>query len=182
MLVYFRGISTIDSVPLADVRSGFLAALDMQDFNATTSSYDSAIASGDIRLVPNVDFKLAMSDDFNTPEALAVLFDVVRAINKQLDSGLDCAQEVAAFNQICFVLGIAYQDPAEFLGIAISDQQAIVAGELSATEVQALLEERSVAKIDKNWARADEIRDQLVAIGISIEDKPGGTFSWSVKR
>jgi hypothetical protein len=62
MLVYFRGISTIDSVPLADVRSGFLAALDMQDFNATTSSYDSAIASGDIRLVPNVDFKRAMSD------------------------------------------------------------------------------------------------------------------------
>ena len=62
VLVYFRGIPTIDSVPLADVRSGFLAAFYMQDFNATTSSYDSAVASGDISLVPNVDFKRAMSD------------------------------------------------------------------------------------------------------------------------
>jgi hypothetical protein len=62
MLVYFLGIPTIDSVPLADVRSGFLAAFDMQDFNATTSSYDSAVASGDISLIPNVDFKRAMSD------------------------------------------------------------------------------------------------------------------------
>ena len=62
MLVYFRGVPTIDSVPLADVRPGFLAAFDMQDFNATTSSYDSAVASGDISLVPNVDFKRAMSD------------------------------------------------------------------------------------------------------------------------
>ena len=62
MLVYFRGIPTIDSVPLADVRSGFLAAFNVHDFNATTSSYDSAIASGDISLVPNVDFKRAMSD------------------------------------------------------------------------------------------------------------------------
>jgi hypothetical protein len=74
MFVYFRGISTIDSVPLADVRSGFLAALDMQDFNATTSSYDSAIASGDIRLVPNVDFKLAMSD-FVRSQSILVAID-----------------------------------------------------------------------------------------------------------
>ena len=64
----------------------------------------------------------------------------------------------------------------------VDDQQAIVVGELSAAEVHALLEERSAAKIDKNWARADEIRDHLVAIGISIEDKPGGAFSWSLKR
>ena len=127
-------------------------------------------------------FKHAMSDDFNTPEALAVLFDVVRAINKQLDSELEGEQEVAAFDQICSVLGIAYQGPAKFLGTSIDDQQAIIAGELSAAEVHALLEERSAAKIDKNWARADEIRDHLVAIGISIEDKPGGAFSWSLKR
>jgi len=62
MLVYFRGIPTIDSIPLADVRSGFLAAFYRQDFNATTSSYESAVASGAISLVPNVDFKRAMSD------------------------------------------------------------------------------------------------------------------------
>jgi cysteinyl-tRNA synthetase len=127
-------------------------------------------------------FKQAMSDDFNTPEALAVLFDVARSINKQLDSGTECAPEIAAFSSMCNTLGIAYQDPATFLGISIADQGKIVAGELTAAEVQALLEERNVAKNDKNWARADEIRDQLVALGVSIEDKPGGEFSWSVKH
>ena len=81
MLVYFRGISTIDSVPLADVRSGFLAALDMQDFNATTSSYDSAIASGDIRLVPNVDFKRAMS---NFARSQSILDGINRTYNDTL--------------------------------------------------------------------------------------------------
>ena len=127
-------------------------------------------------------FKQAMSDDFNTPEALAVLFDVARAINKKLDCATECVPEISAFSLMCNTLGIAYQDPATFLGISIVDQGKIVAGELTATDVQALLEERSVAKNDKNWARADEIRDQLVALGVSIEDKPGGEFSWSLKH
>ncbi len=127
-------------------------------------------------------FKQAMSDDFNTPEALAVLFDVTRTINKQLDCAADCAPEIAAFKVMCGTLGIVYQDPASFLGTSISDQSEIVAGDLTAAEVQNLLEERSAAKNDKNWARADEIRDQLVALGVRIEDKPGGEFSWSVKR
>lgn len=127
-------------------------------------------------------FNLAMSDDFNTPEALAVLFDLARTINKQLDSGGDCGHEIAAFNKMCSTLGIAYQDSAEFLGSLLGDQDIIVAGDLTAGDVQSLLEERSVAKTDKNWARADEIRGQLVAIGVSIEDKSGGEFSWTVKR
>ena len=126
-------------------------------------------------------FELAMSDDFNTPEALAVLFDLARAINKNFDVDAECDQEVAAFNSICKTLGINYQDPAEFLGISIADQNSIVAGGLTAIEIQTLLEERSAAKTDRNWARADEIRDHLITIGVGIEDKPDGEFSWSVK-
>jgi len=127
-------------------------------------------------------FDHAMSDDFNTPEALAVLFDLIRTINKQLDEGKSVVQEIAAFRRICEVLGIAYQDPATFLGSVIEDQQAIVAGDLSAADINALLEERSTAKAEKNWARADEIRGQLTALNIAIEDKPGGAFSWTLKR
>jgi cysteinyl-tRNA synthetase len=127
-------------------------------------------------------FERAMSDDFNTPEALAVLFDLARVINKQLDGDKDCVQEVAAFTAICATLGVAYQDPEAFLGTSIGDVDAIVAGELTAGKIQSLLEERNTAKAEKNWGRADEIRDQLVAVGVSIEDKSGGEFSWSVKR
>lgn len=127
-------------------------------------------------------FNQAMSDDFNTPEALAVLFELIRNMNKQLDENQTCDDEVCLFRYICEVLGIAYQDPAIFLGLLIEDQQAIVAGDLSAQDINQLLEERSAAKVDKNWARADEIRDQLSDLNISIEDKPGGAFSWTVSR
>jgi len=127
-------------------------------------------------------FGQAMSDDFNTPEALAVLFDLIRSMNKQLDEAQGVAQEIAAFRGICEVLGIAYQDPAIFLGSVIADQQAIVTGDLSAADINALLEERSAAKAEKNWARADEIRAQLTDLNIVIEDKPGGAFSWTLKR
>jgi len=127
-------------------------------------------------------FTLAMSDDFNTPEALAVVFDLVRKINKKLDAEQGCASEIAAFNTMRVTLGIAYQAPDEFLGTSMGDAGAIIAGGLTAEEIQALLQQRSQAKTEKNWGRADEIRDQLLAIGISIEDKPGGEFSWSLKR
>jgi len=127
-------------------------------------------------------FNQAMSDDFNTPEALAVLFELIRSMNKQLDENNACDDEIPVFWRICEVLGIVYQDPSIFLGSVIEDQQAIVAGDLSAQDVNRLLEERSTAKADKNWVRADEIRDQLNDLNISIEDKPGGAFSWTVRR
>jgi len=127
-------------------------------------------------------FDQAMSDDFNTPEALAVLFDLIRNLNKQLDTGSADTQSIGAFRRICTVLGIAYQTPAVFLGLEIKDRQATVAGDLSAADIDALLEERSVAKADKNWARADEIRDQMSALNIVVEDKPCGAFSWTLKH
>ncbi len=62
--VYLGGVDTSDSVslPLADARSAFKAAVYIEDFRATTSAYDSAVASGDISLVSNLDFRRAMSD------------------------------------------------------------------------------------------------------------------------
>ena len=127
-------------------------------------------------------FDAAMDDDFNTPEALAVLFDLCREINKQLDSGETPEHEIGALKQLCETLGIAYQSPSLFLGTAVHDKNSIVAGDLSAADMDKLLAERNAAKQQKNWARADEIRDQLTALNIAIEDKPDGTSIWSVKR
>ena len=124
-------------------------------------------------------FKSTMCDDFNTPEALAVLFDLAREINKQLDAGKAVIEEVAAFENICKTLGIVHQSPGLFLGSSFADQDAIVAGELTAVDIQALLDERTQAKQQKNWPRADAIRDQLTQLGIVIEDKPDGSASWS---
>lgn len=124
-------------------------------------------------------FQHAMCDDFNTPEALAVLFDLARVINKRLDVDEPAVEEIAVFGEICKALGIVYQSPAKFLGSSVDDQDAIVVGDLTAADIQALLDERAQAKQQKNWQRADEIRDQLIQLGLSIEDKPGGTSCWS---
>ena len=124
-------------------------------------------------------FQVAMCDDFNTPEALAVLFDLVRQINRKLDADENDQSCIAVFKLICESLGIGYQPPAQFLGAAFDDQEAIVVGELTGHDIRKLLQQRAEAKQQKDWSQADQIRDQLTALGISIEDKPDGTASWN---
>ena len=126
-------------------------------------------------------FQAAMCDDFNTPEALAVLFEVARVINRQLDAGETPKGEIAAFKVICEALGIAYQLPEYFLGTAKEDQQAIIVEGLTGADIDELLAQRAEAKAKKDWSRADEIRDQLTGLGISIEDKAGNLSNWTYK-
>lgn len=123
-------------------------------------------------------FMLAMEDDFNTPEALAVLFDTVRYINKCLDQAQSCQLAIVAFRKISKILGIVYQSPSTFLGQIDIDHGAIIVGDLTASDIQVLLDERTIEKNLKNWSRADEIRDQLSALGIQITDTPDEPTTW----
>ncbi len=110
-----------------------------------------------------------MDDDFNTPLALAALHELVKAINTARDSGandeqLKSAQET--LRELTGVLGLRLQEKH-----GSSDAEA---------EVNALIEERTEARKQKNWARSDEIRDQLKEMGVTIEDsKDGTTWRWS---
>ena len=116
-------------------------------------------------------FKEAMDDDFNTALALSVMADVRQALNKALEQGGDKAGYYAGL-LLSFgdVLGLFQQDANAFLvGDAGSDDEA--------AEIDALVAERDQARMDKNWARADEIRDQLTDRGIVLEDAAGKT-SW----
>lgn len=116
-------------------------------------------------------FKEAMDDDFNTALALSVMADVRQALNKALEQGDDKAGYYAGL-LLSFgdVLGLFQQDADAFLvGDAGSDDEA--------TEIDALVAERDQARADKNWDRADEIRDQLTNRGIVLEDSAGKT-SW----
>ncbi|HSG93252.1 MAG TPA: cysteine--tRNA ligase [Methylotenera sp.] len=105
-------------------------------------------------------FKVAMDDDFNTPEALAVLFDLANEVNrtKDLDS-LNLLKGLAG------VLGLLQRHPDEFL-------QGNVSSEL---DVDGLIQSRLTAKKNKNFAAADAIRKQLAEAGIVLEDTPQGT-------
>jgi cysteinyl-tRNA synthetase len=116
-------------------------------------------------------FRAAMDDDFNTPMAISVMFDLVKHGNMLLDSDHDpeaprnVAGLVAAFDQMTGVLGISY-DPASDAGDAEDG--------LSADE-EALLKRRDEARKLKNWAESDSLRDQLAERGIIVEDTPAGS-------
>ncbi len=112
------------------------------------------------------DFMDVMNDDFNTPKAMAVLFELAKEVNKQKDAGL-CGLLVKLANQI----GLLTQSPEMFFKSQPSDS------EFDETQIEALIEERKQARADKNFARSDEIRDLLLEQGIELLDTAEGT-SW----
>mgnify|MGYP001813032732 CR=1 FL=1 len=125
---------------------------------------------------PAVDkFMRAMDDDFNTPEALAVLFDLATQVNKLRADGDDASlQKAAVLKALAGVLGLLQQDPEQYL--KASAGEAAGANGDSGEDIDALIEARNQARANKDWAEADRIRDQLDALGIVLEDKDGKTI------
>ncbi|MER2493721.1 cysteine--tRNA ligase [Catenovulum sediminis] len=112
-------------------------------------------------------FCAAMDDDFNTPVALSVLFDLAKEINQQKNSAPAQAQLTAnTLLSLADLLGILQQSPENFLQGDQTDEVA---------EIEALIAQRKQARLDKNWALADEARDKLNAMGIVLEDGANGT-------
>ena len=113
-------------------------------------------------------FKESMDDDFNTPGALAVLFELAREINKlKAENQAEANKLAARLKQLAGVLGLLEQDPDTFLqGDANNDEVA---------EIEALIKQRNEARASKNWAAADEARNKLTAMGIVLEDGANGT-------
>ena len=131
-------------------------------------------------------FKDVMDDDFNTPEALAVLQTLTREINTARDAHKDgqAAALGAELRALSAVLGIGQLDPAEWF--KRSAQMAPADGEpalvaLSNEDAQRLVDARSAARAAKNWAESDRLRDELLAAGVLVEDKPGGKATWRRK-
>jgi cysteinyl-tRNA synthetase len=114
-------------------------------------------------------FGAAMDDDFNSPEACAVLFEMVREVNRLRDSDLAAAAGLAArLKSLASLLGVLQLEPDAFL-------RAGAEGKVDAAEVEALIQARLQARAEKNWAESDRIRDQLTAMGVVLEDSKGGT-------
>jgi len=113
-------------------------------------------------------FCQAMDDDFNTPQALAVLFEIAKEINVVKDSDKKLAQNlVATLKTLGGVIGLLQLDPLAFLqGKNDDDEVAVIEG---------LIVQRNQARVDKNWALADEARDKLNAMNIVLEDSAGKT-------
>ncbi|AZZ97486.1 cysteine--tRNA ligase [Pseudoalteromonas sp. R3] len=113
-------------------------------------------------------FEAAMNDDFNTPEALPVIFELAKEVNLLKDSDAKAAGEHAfILVKLAEVLGIAQQDPEAFLH---GDQD-----EDEVAKIEALIEQRKTARENKDWAAADAARDALTAMGVVLEDSAGKT-------
>ncbi|MEQ5814753.1 cysteine--tRNA ligase [Marinobacter sp. NFXS11] len=115
-------------------------------------------------------FAEAMDDDFNTAGAIAVLHAVANEINQHRRDGLedDAKQSASILVRLGGVLGLLQQDPEAFF-------QADTGGELSAEDIEALIQARADARKAKNFAEADRIRDELLEKGIILDDSREGT-------
>lgn len=120
---------------------------------------------------PAVDkFNQAMDDDFNTPEALAVLFDLANQVNRlRTEDETSALKKAAVLKGLANILGLLAADPEQFL-------QAGATAEDDGVDIDALIVARNTARENKDWAEADRIRDALDAMGIVVEDKDGKTI------
>jgi cysteinyl-tRNA synthetase len=120
-------------------------------------------------------FDAAMDDDFNTPDAMAVVQGVARDLNiaKAAGDAVRAREAAHLIRSMGRILGLLQQDPESYLkrGLAMT-------GGLSDSEVEEQLSARRLARAAKNFAESDRIRDALNAAGILLEDKPGGVTQW----
>jgi len=117
-------------------------------------------------------FDKAMDDDFNTPEAMAVLFDVAKELNRakaEGEAGHERASDLAGvLINLGKVLGILQRSPSEYLQGEQQDDDEVA-------EIEGLIKARNDARAAKDWAAADAARDALNALNIILEDGPSGT-------
>jgi cysteinyl-tRNA synthetase len=175
-----RFYNTIEQVSelVGDFSSlGQLPTSEDPEFNSLRDKIDSIIEK----------FQNDMDDDFNTAAALGQLFDLSRALNRFQDSRSGkpppdekelLAQGVHRLRECANVLGLLQRSPEEFFLEHRRMSLAILG--ISQEEVETLIAERAQARKEKNWSRADEIRDELAEMSILVEDKPEGT-RWRVK-
>ena len=132
-------------------------------------------------------FAEALNDDFNTAEALARLFEVLRAYNTQCCTPGPVTPQKKAISEVFYhwlrnqseVLALFQEEPEDYL-IKL-DNKLLERRGLSRLEIDRLVQERGEARKNKDYGKADEIRDQLVKWGISVMDSPEGN-TWEVEK
>ncbi|MDO9213208.1 MAG: cysteine--tRNA ligase [Methylococcales bacterium] len=140
-------------------------------YSALTRLYTALRGVDSVDSVVDTDYKArfeqAMDDDFNTPVALAVLFDLARDLNKAKTHEPEKVAGLAAnLKQLASLLGLLQDAPDAFLKGDADD------------DIEQQIQARIDAKKAKDWATADKIRNDLKANGIILEDSPDGTTSW----
>jgi cysteinyl-tRNA synthetase len=109
----------------------------------------------------------AMDDDFNAPQALAAVFDLVRETNRGVENGLDIRRAQDMLKELAGVLGFTLREKA------VDQSQAGI--------IEEKIRQRNELRKAREWKKADEVRDELAKMGVAIEDTPKGTI-WRLAR
>jgi cysteinyl-tRNA synthetase len=143
----------------------------LDDARAALTRLYTALKGFDVPAVVNWDegyachFREAMDDDFATPEAVSVLFDIANELNRSKDPAL-----ASQLKGLAAILGLLERDPVAFLQAGPGAEEG-----LSPADIDAKVAARNAAKKARNFAESDRIRDELKAAGVVLEDGPGGT-------
>jgi len=116
-------------------------------------------------VAPDPDFLAALNDDINTPRALAALFNLARELNKA-ELGAEAVQQARVLRASAALVGLLEAEPADWFK---ADASVV-----DIERIEALLAERTAARVNKDFAAADRIRDELTELGVVIEDGPDG--------
>jgi cysteinyl-tRNA synthetase len=167
------------------LKSGLLFGYEHGQSLGWTDTEDSSFGNPEYMRIPAGDsegdrvwrFQAAMDNDFNTPGAIAVLFELAKEMQKEgnrLTHEGKTAIDPQALRQQWQTLVVL----AQILGLTATPNTEIRPESLQTTEIEAKIQQRQAAKQAKNFAEADRIRDELKAQGITLIDKPGGITNW----
>ena len=145
------------------LRNAAIVSSDIDSAQVRPAEGELADATADARKK----FIEAMDDDFNSARALGILFDLAKAVNKQVEAGIVAPAQRAAVAAAAATL----TELGRVLGLFWKDEKA---AEAFPADVKELLAQREAARSGKDWAKADELRNQVDSRGYTIEDRPGG--------
>jgi cysteinyl-tRNA synthetase len=185
----FSEAAMIDATAGLDRLYECMAAID--DLQTAEIAKDTPVAASakDSQKLATIEerFQKVMDDDFNTAQALAILFDAVKVINKicqhlparPSQTDLDLIRSSGAvIKKLAGIMGLLKEDAGSYLR---QKQSALLEDlEISEADIVQLIQERKDARAAKDWARGDTIRDHLLANGIELKDGAEGT-SWKIK-
>lgn len=173
---HYRGPINYSEAQLNQADETLLGLYRALDFSAGSHTDDAQASEAEARVDADARarFKAALDDDFNTPEAMAVIQGVARELNSAKANGSTHRASAlgAVLKSLGSALGLLQQVPSEYL------KRGVGAASLSDADIESSLAARRAARAAKNFGESDRIRDQLAAAGVVLEDKPGGITVW----